>query len=151
MELVLNEEQTMLDQTAKNFIKDNSPITRMRKLRDDGDPLCYSKEMWKKMAELGWTSILFSEEDGGMGLGMAEVILVTEAMGRGLAPEPFFSTVMLAGQAIALEGSQDLKEQWLGRLSRVKKFWLWPIRKKAAVMISLVSRPTQKRPQPTTF
>jgi alkylation response protein AidB-like acyl-CoA dehydrogenase len=114
MELVLNEEQTMLDQTARNFIKDNSPVTRMRKLRDEGDPLCYSRDMWKKMAELGWTSILFSEEDGGMGLGMAEVILVTEALGRGLAPEPFLSTIMLAGQAIALEGSQDLKGQWLG-------------------------------------
>jgi alkylation response protein AidB-like acyl-CoA dehydrogenase len=114
MELVLNEEQTMLDQTAKNFIKDNSPISRMRKLRDDGDPLGYSKEMWKKMAELGWTSILFSEEDGGMGLGMAEVVLVTEALGRGLAPEPFFSTIMLAGQALSIGGSQELREQWLG-------------------------------------
>lgn len=114
MELVLNEEQTMLDQSAKNFIKDHSPIARMRKLRDDGDPLGYSKEMWKKMAELGWTSILFSEEDGGMGLGMAEVVLVTEAMGRGLAPEPFFSTIMLAGQALSIGGSQKLREQWLG-------------------------------------
>jgi alkylation response protein AidB-like acyl-CoA dehydrogenase len=121
MELVLNEEQTMLDQTAKNFIKDNSPITRMRKIRDDGDPLGYSKEMWKKMAELGWTSILFSEEDGGMGLGMAEVILVTEAMGRGLAPEPFFSTVMLAGQALSTEGSPELKEQWLGPIIEGEK------------------------------
>lgn len=121
MELVLNEEQTMLDQTAKNFIKDNSPITRMRKLRDDGDPLGYSKEMWKKMAELGWTSILFSEEDGGMGLGMAEVVLVTEAMGRGLAPEPFFSTIMLAGQALSIEGSPELKEQWLGPIIEGEK------------------------------
>jgi alkylation response protein AidB-like acyl-CoA dehydrogenase len=121
MELVLNEEQTMLDQTAKNFIKDNSPISRMRKLRDDGDPLGYSKEMWKKMAELGWTSILFSEEDGGMGLGMAEMILVTEAMGRGLAPEPIFSTIMLAGQALSIGGSKELREQWLGPIIEGEK------------------------------
>ena len=121
MELVLNEEQTMLDQAAKNFIKDNSPIARMRKLRDDGDPLGYSKEMWKKMAELGWTSILFSEEDGGMGLGMAEVVLVTEAMGRGLAPEPIFSTIMLAGQALSIGGSQALREQWLGPIIEGEK------------------------------
>jgi acyl-CoA dehydrogenase len=114
MELVLNEEQTMLAQTAKDFIKDNSPITRMRKLRDDGDLLGYSKEMWRKMAELGWTSILFTEEEGGMGLGMAEVILVTEALGRGLAPEPFLSTVILAGQALSRGGSPELKDQWLG-------------------------------------
>ena len=114
MELVLNEEQTMLAQTAKDFIKDNSPITRMRKLRDDKEPLGYSKEMWGKMAELGWTCINFSEEDGGLGLGMAEVVLVTEALGRGLAPEPFLSTIMLAGQALSIGGSKELREQWLG-------------------------------------
>jgi acyl-CoA dehydrogenase len=114
MELVLNEEQTMLAQTARDFIKDNSPVSRLRKLRDDKDPLGYSKEMWGKMAELGWTSILFSEEDGGMGLGLAEVVLVTEALGRGLAPEPFLSTIMLAGQALARGGSQELRDQWLG-------------------------------------
>ena len=114
MALVLNEEQTMLDQTAKDFIKTNSPITRMRKIRDDDDPLCYSMDMWRKMAELGWTYILFSEEDGGMGLGMAEVILVTEALGRGLAPEPYLSTVMMAGQALSIGGSKELRDEWLG-------------------------------------
>jgi acyl-CoA dehydrogenase len=113
MQLVLTEEQTMLAQAALDFIKDHSPVSRVRKLRDEGDLLGYSKEMWKKMAELGWTSILFSEEDGGMGLGMAEVIIVTEAMGRGLAPEPFLSTVLLAGQVLAKGGPAALKEQWL--------------------------------------
>ena len=114
MDLVLNEEQTMLNNTAREFIKANSPITRMRKLRDDKDPFGYSKEMWKEMAELGWASILFSEEDGGLGLGMAEVVLVSEALGRGLAPEPFLSSIMLAGQALALGGSKELREEWLG-------------------------------------
>jgi acyl-CoA dehydrogenase len=114
MELVLNEEQTMLDQAAKGFIKEHSPIGRMRQLRDDKDPLGYSKDLWRQMAEMGWTSILFSEEEGGMGLGMAEVVLVTEALGMGLAPEPFLSTVMLAGQVLSQGGTQDQKEQWLG-------------------------------------
>lgn len=114
MELVLNDEQTMLAQTVKDFIKDNSPITRMRKLRDDKDMLGYSKDVWKQMADLGWTAILFSEDDGGLGLGMAEVVLVTEAMGRNLAPEPYLSSIMLAGQALSLGGSKELKNQWLG-------------------------------------
>lgn len=112
MELVLNEEQTMLDQTAKEFIKANSPVSRMRKLRDDKDELGYSKEMWQQMADLGWTYILFSEDDGGLGLGMAEAVLIAEALGRGLAPEPYLSSI-ISGQALALGGSADLKEQWL--------------------------------------
>lgn len=114
MELVLNEEQTMLDQTAKDFIKNNSPVSRMRALRDDKDSIGYSKEVWKQMADLGWTYILFSEEDGGLGLGMAEVVIITEALGRGLAPEPYLSTIMLAGQALSIGGSDELREQWLG-------------------------------------
>lgn len=116
MGLVLNEEQTMLDQTAKDFIKNNSPVTRMRQLRDDKDSIGYSKDMWRQMAELGWTMINFSEEDGGLGLGMAEVVVVTEALGRGLAPEPFLSTVMLAGQALAIGGSDELREEWLSSI-----------------------------------
>ena len=116
MGLVLNEEQTMLDQTAKDFVKNNSPVTRMRALRDDKDSIGYSKDMWRQMAELGWTMINFSEEDGGLGLGMAEVVVVTEALGRGLAPEPFLSTVMLAGQALAIGGSEELREEWLGSI-----------------------------------
>ncbi|MEE9518145.1 MAG: acyl-CoA dehydrogenase family protein [Candidatus Adiutricales bacterium] len=116
MGLVLTEEQTMLDQTAKDFIKNDSPVTRMRQLRDDKDSIGYSKDMWRHMAELGWTCILFSEEDGGLGLGMAEVVVVTEALGRGLAPEPFLSTVMLAGQALAIGGSEELREEWLGSI-----------------------------------
>jgi alkylation response protein AidB-like acyl-CoA dehydrogenase len=113
MELVLNEEQTMLSESVKNFVKDNSPITRFRKLREENDPLGYSKELWKQMADLGWTAILFKEEDGGLGLGMAEVVIVTEAMGRNLAPEPYLSSIMLAGQALSFGGSPELKEKWL--------------------------------------
>ncbi|MBN1380992.1 MAG: acyl-CoA dehydrogenase family protein [Deltaproteobacteria bacterium] len=114
MELVLNEEQTMLAQTVKNFITDNSPINRMRQLRDDKDMLGYSKDIWKQMADLGWTAILFSEADGGLELGMAETVLVTEEMGRNLAPEPYISSIVLAGQALAKGGSKELREQWLG-------------------------------------
>jgi acyl-CoA dehydrogenase len=64
------------------------------------------------MAALGWTAIPFAEPDGGLGMGFAEVVLVTEAMGRGLAPEPYIPA-MLAGRAVALGGSGEHKEAWL--------------------------------------
>ena len=40
------------------------------------------------MAELGWLGIPFDEKDGGAGLGLAELAIVVEALGRKLAPEP---------------------------------------------------------------
>jgi len=112
MELALTEDQTMLANTASSFIQENSPISRMRALRDGGTQ-SFSPDVYKQMAELGWTGIPFSEADGGMDMGMAEMILVTEAMGRGLAPEPVLTSIMMGGQALALAGSDAQRAQWL--------------------------------------
>jgi alkylation response protein AidB-like acyl-CoA dehydrogenase len=114
MQLALTEEQTLLQRTATELIAGDPPIARLRKLRDERDERGYSLERLGKMAELGWTSIPFSEADGGAGMGLAELVLVTEAMGRGLAPEPLIPSIVLAGRAIALGGSAAHKASWLG-------------------------------------
>ena len=116
MPLVLTEDQTLLQRTANAFVAESSPVTRFRKLRDAQDPRGYSKQVYASMAELGWTAIPFAEADGGLGAGLAEMVLVTEAMGRTLAPEPLIASVMLAGQALALAGSADQKATWLAKI-----------------------------------
>ena len=113
MQLVLTEDQTMLARTANDFVAGSAPINRLRKLRDANDERAYAPDAFAKMVELGWTSIPFSEEDGGMGLGLAELVLVTEAMGRGLAPEPLIPSIVLGGRALALAGNAQQKEAWL--------------------------------------
>jgi alkylation response protein AidB-like acyl-CoA dehydrogenase len=105
IELALTEDQATLARTAAAFATERSPLARVRKLREASDGLDYSREIWSEMARLGWTGIPFAEADGGAGLGLAEVVLVTEALGRCLAPEPFVASVMLAGQALALAGN----------------------------------------------
>ncbi|HEU4727932.1 MAG TPA: acyl-CoA dehydrogenase family protein [Kofleriaceae bacterium] len=114
MQLVLTEEQILLQRTASELVASDPPIARLRKLRDSRDERGYSLERLAKMAELGWTSIPFSEEDGGAAMGFADLVLVTEAMGRGLAPEPLIPSIVLAGRAIALGGSATHKASWLG-------------------------------------
>ena len=79
----------------------SSPIARVRALRDANDPIGFSRALWKEMAELGWVGIPFPEAVGGAGLGLAELAVVLEALGRTLAPEPFLSTVLLAGPGAA--------------------------------------------------
>ncbi|MDD9932947.1 MAG: acyl-CoA dehydrogenase family protein [Myxococcales bacterium] len=113
MALVLDEEQTMLAQTAGAFMRESSPISRFRALRDSSEERGYSLDVYKQMAELGWTAIPFSEADGGMGMGLAGLVIVTEAMGRGLAPEPLIPSIAMAGQALSLAGSADQKSTWL--------------------------------------
>src|SRR5215470_8667078 len=113
MQLVLTEDQALLSQTANDFVAQGSPLARLRKLRDSRDERGYALDRYAKMAELGWTAIPFSDADGGLGMGFAELVLVTEAMGRGLAPEPLIPSIVLAGRAIALAGSAAHKASWL--------------------------------------
>jgi len=57
------------------------------------------------------------EEHGGLGMGLSELAIVLEAVGRNLAPEPFLSTVLLSANAILLGGSEALKAEWLPRIA----------------------------------
>ena len=121
MELLLTDEQRMLDQSARNFIKKASPVTRMRELRDDTESIGYDKKVFQQMAKLDWTAILLPEDQGGMGMGMAEMIVVMEAIGTGLAPEPLLPSVILAGQALTLSGNDALVNEWLDPIIEAKK------------------------------
>ena len=113
MQLLLTEDQELLAKTAADFVAEQSPVSRFRELRDSDDPLGFSKSLWKQMAELGWVGIPFPEEFGGAGLGLSELTVILEALGRNLAPEPFISTVLLAGEALLLGGSDAQKKRWI--------------------------------------
>jgi alkylation response protein AidB-like acyl-CoA dehydrogenase len=113
MQLVLTEDQALLSRTAHELITSTAPLARLRKLRDTRDQRGYALDRYAQMAGLGWTAIPFAESDGGLGMGLAELVIVTEAMGRGLAPEPLIPSIVLAGRAIALGGSAEHKASWL--------------------------------------
>jgi acyl-CoA dehydrogenase len=113
VQLVLTEDQEFIAKTARDFVAEKSPVSRVRELRDGADATGFSRELWKEMADLGWTGIPFSEDLGGADLGMAEFVTVLEALGRTLAPEPFLSTVLLAGQALRMGGSEGQRKEWL--------------------------------------
>ena len=65
------------------------------------------------MARLGWVGIVLPEAHGGLGLGYAELVLVMEELGRGLAPEPMLSTVLLGANALLLGGSDAQRAEHL--------------------------------------
>jgi alkylation response protein AidB-like acyl-CoA dehydrogenase len=113
MGLTLSEDQLILKETARSFLDEKSPVSRMRALRDSEDPTGFSRALWKEMAEMGWTGIVFPEEFGGAGMGYGELGAMLEECGRVLAPEPFVSTLLLGGNAILLGGSDSLKKDLL--------------------------------------
>jgi alkylation response protein AidB-like acyl-CoA dehydrogenase len=117
MALTLSDEQTLVRDTARDFFKASAPTTELRRLRDSGDPAGFSRDLWRQMAELGWTGILFPEDYGGNDFGFLNLGLVMEEAGRTLAASPLFSTVVLAGSAVLLAGSEAQRRRILPAIS----------------------------------
>jgi alkylation response protein AidB-like acyl-CoA dehydrogenase len=111
MQLVLNDDQTMLARTALDFVQKNTPAARVRMLRDSDEG--FDPAIWRQIVSLGWAAIPFAETDGGLGLGLADVVCVTEALGRGLVTAPYLPNVLLAGGLIAAAGTKEQKEEFL--------------------------------------
>ncbi len=115
MNFALSEEQQMLQSMAKEFVSRESSMKRIRALREDETG--FSRDIWKKMADLGWLGMVFPENHGGQDLGMVEMAVVLEELGRGLMPEPVVSTVLMGGFALLLGGSEAQKSEWLPRIA----------------------------------
>jgi alkylation response protein AidB-like acyl-CoA dehydrogenase len=91
----LSEEQRMLADMVGAYVADRYPFeARARALQAAGG---FSGEVWRDFAELGLLGVAFSEADGGFGGGGVEMMIVMEALGRGLVVEPYLATVVLAG------------------------------------------------------
>ena len=106
----------MLRNSAREFLEVECPTSYVRDM--ELDERGYSHDMWNAMAEMGWLGLPFPEEYGGEGLGFVELAVLLEEMGSALLPGPYFSTVVMAGVALAEAGSEDQKNEYLARLAR---------------------------------
>ncbi|MEH6580481.1 MAG: acyl-CoA dehydrogenase family protein [Halioglobus sp.] len=117
MALVLNEEQRLLQDTAKDFLSGNAPVRALRELRDNKDATGYSSELWSQMAELGWASIILPEEYGGLDFGFTGLGVVLEEAGRTLTASPLLSTAVIGATSILLGGSSAQKSELLPKIA----------------------------------
>ena len=121
MALVLNQEQQMLRDAAKDFLNGRAPVSHLRQLRDDGTAEGFSRELWTEMAEMGWAAIIIPESYGGLDYGFTGLGLVLEESGRTLTPSPLISTALLATSALILSQNEDLCTQWLPEIASGEK------------------------------
>ena len=111
MNFNLSEEQTLLKDSVSKFVmNDYDYETRTKHTQMEKG---FNPDTWQTFAELGWLCVPFSEEDGGIGGGPIESMIMMEEFGKGLVVEPYFSTVMLAGAVVAKAASADQKAQLL--------------------------------------
>jgi alkylation response protein AidB-like acyl-CoA dehydrogenase len=116
MALVLNEEQSMLRDSARGLIGDKAPVSHLRQLRDSKDATGFSRDLWRSFAEMGFSGLLVPDEFGGSGLGCVEAGVVMEEIGRTLMPSPFLSTAVLAASALSRGGSAAQKSEHLPKI-----------------------------------
>ena len=117
MALVLNEEQRILKDSARDFLTENAPVEALRKLRDSHDELGYSAEIWQQMVDLGWTAISIPEAFGGLEFGFMGLGAIFQESGHTLTASPLFSTVVLGASLIELQGTQTQCESLLPQVA----------------------------------
>ena len=111
MNFGLSESQRILRDNARKFFANECPMADVRRIMETPD--ADDAALYKKLAEQGFTGIIFPEQYGGLGLGKVEMVALLEEMGRALVPGPYFSSVILAGSVINEAGDDRQKQKYL--------------------------------------
>ncbi|MQG56435.1 MAG: acyl-CoA dehydrogenase [SAR202 cluster bacterium] len=111
MDLALTDEQTMLKTAAADFLSTELPKERTRELFDSETG--FAPDLWEKIGQMGWASMLIPEEYGGQGADLATTGVLYEEMGARLCPSPHLSSAVLSALTILSAGSDAQKQSLL--------------------------------------
>ena len=115
MDVTLGKVQMDIAKEARRFLDKECPTDYARDMYEDERG--FTEEIWAKMVDMDWMRVRIPEPYGGMGMDQMDLTMVLEEMGRVVLPGPFFSTVLLAAEAIMDAGSDAQKERYLTRIA----------------------------------
>lgn len=121
MDFGFTEQQDMLRVSARDFLAKECPKSRVRDLHRDEKG--FDRQLWQKMAELGWMGLVLPEEYGGMGANFMDLVILMEEMGRNILPGPFFSTVAFCALPLVEYGSDEQKSRYLPQIAGGEAIW----------------------------
>ncbi len=98
MDISLNKTQRDIAKEARRFLKKECPMEFVKEMCEDERG--FTEDIWKKMTDMDWMAMRIPESYGGMGMDLMDLNMVLEEMGRAVFPGPFFSTILLAAEAI---------------------------------------------------
>ena len=122
MDVLPGEEEQMVKNLAREFLEAECPPSLAREMEKDN--LGYPPELWKKISDLGWFGMSLPETYGGQGLPLSYLGLISEELGRVIAPVPFLST-MVAALTIAADGTDQQKQSILPHISSGDMILTW--------------------------
>ena len=114
MEFALSADQRMLQESVDRTLARVCPLARIRELPDDKS---VAQDVWAALAKLGIPGMLIPEAHGGSGLTLLDAALVSEMLGRYVAPAPFAATAVAAPLALVHAGSPAQQAEWLPKIA----------------------------------
>ncbi|MGE5271290.1 MAG: acyl-CoA dehydrogenase family protein [Thiohalocapsa sp.] len=115
MDIGFSEEQELLRDSARKFLDSQCDTRFVRAMM--ATEAAVTPEFWRQLAEQGWLGIAYPEEDGGSGLGLLDLVVLMEEVGRAVMPGPYPATVLLGGAAIATAGAEATRQEWLPKIA----------------------------------
>jgi alkylation response protein AidB-like acyl-CoA dehydrogenase len=113
MDFGLTDDQRDIQRTARELLADRASPERVREHAEAGR---HDDRLWTELRELGWPGIAIPEERGGQGLGGVELAILSEELGRSVAPVPFLPSAMAAA-LVEAGGCAEQRERWLPGLA----------------------------------
>jgi alkylation response protein AidB-like acyl-CoA dehydrogenase len=113
MDFGLSDDQRDIQRTARDLLADRASPERVRESAEAGR---HDDGLWRELCELGWPGIAVAEEHGGQGLGTVALAILSEELGRSVAPVPFLPSAMAAAMVQAA-GSDEQRARWLPGLA----------------------------------
>ncbi|NDZ18660.1 pimeloyl-CoA dehydrogenase small subunit [Variovorax sp. WS11] len=114
MDFDLTDEQRMLQDSLQRLLAERCGFEQRLASRDE--PGGYSRALWSRHAEMGLLGLPFAEDDGGLGGGPVETLIVMQAFGRALALEPYLPTVVLSGALLRQAASPAQRDAQVGAI-----------------------------------
>lgn len=112
MDLELNEFQSLLRTSARDFLNREAPEERVRAIEEAGEP---DQDLWQAIVDLGWLGLPLAEEYGGQAASLLDLSILLEEICRAALLSPYPQT-MLCALTIQRHGNRDLRRSVLPRI-----------------------------------
>ena len=121
MDFSFTEEQTLLADSVQRYLDDRYSFeARKQWLKATDDGAAHSPTVWNELAGLGVLALRVPEQDGGLGGGAFETLVVAQALGGRMVVEPFLGSAVVATHAIATLGTAEQRTEWLSAMAEGK-------------------------------
>ncbi|MEP2990575.1 MAG: acyl-CoA dehydrogenase [Parasphingorhabdus sp.] len=114
MDFSFSQEQQMLQDSVSRYLQKNYDFDARKTLVESDAP--WSDDVWQQFAELGLMALPFSEDQGGLGGSISDCVAFAGALGRHLVVEPYISSTLFAGAALAAS-ENNVAQKWIEKLA----------------------------------